>query len=430
MPFPEGFLWGAAASGMQIEGQNTNSDWWHAEHADQGFFVRHRSGDAIDSYHRYREDIALVADLGLDTYRFSLEWPRIEPAEGEFSRAELLHYRRMFEACEEHGVTPFVAINHMTLPKWIYDRGSWTWDGIPEAFERFCAFVAPVLAPHLRWVITLNELNLTMNMGYRMGSFPLDPAVVRGGEAAALEATEMLDRAHRLGYDVLKQSAPDAMVGATMAVGPIRTTPETEDLRAIADEVWNGTCYETASAGDFLGVQSYTFLRLGPDSREMLETRSELDDVDPDESETRTGMWMAALTDYEPGQERMDWPPGGMGMAYDPSSLGEAVRLAHDRTGGMPLVVTENGFGVDDDARRCAGIPRSLRGLEACIDDGIDVRGYIHWSLFDNWEWNLGWDVHLGLVEVDRETFERRPKDSAFLLGSIARSNGVVETAA
>ncbi len=155
---PDGFLWGAATAAHQIEGGNTNCDMWMTEHMGLPH-IKEPSGDACDSYHRYREDIRLLAEAGLTTYRFSIEWARIEPAEGEFSRAQLLHYRDMIEACHEYGVTPVVTLHHFTTPRWFAESGAWYRPDVADLFARYVDYVCPILED-VEWVVTINEPNM------------------------------------------------------------------------------------------------------------------------------------------------------------------------------------------------------------------------------------------------------------------------------
>ncbi len=157
--FPKDFLWGAATAAHQIEGNNVNSDWWVREHT-EGSGIAEPSGDACDSYHRYREDMALLADAGLDTYRFSLEWSRIEPEPGFVSRAEIDHYRRMVEACHEFGLTPMVTLLHFTVPRWMADQGGWRHPDAVDLFARYTEIALPIVADGVEWVCTINEPNI------------------------------------------------------------------------------------------------------------------------------------------------------------------------------------------------------------------------------------------------------------------------------
>jgi len=166
--FPSGFTWGVATAAHQIEGGNVNNDWWAWEH-DPTSGTLEPSGDACDSFHRWREDVQLVADMGLGAYRFSLEWSRIEPAEGEFSTAALEHYRRMCAACHGHGIVPVVTFHHFTTPRWLTDRGGWEAPDAPECFARFVARATAYLGDLIGWACAINEPNVVAVMGYFQG---------------------------------------------------------------------------------------------------------------------------------------------------------------------------------------------------------------------------------------------------------------------
>jgi len=185
--FPEGFLWGAATAAHQVEGNNINSESWVLEHL-PGTIYAEPSGDACDHYHRYRGDIALLAELGFNAYRFSIEWARIEPEEGEFSRAELDHYRRMLATCHEHGIRPVVTYHHFTSPRWLMRSGGWLDAKTPERFARFCERATDHLGDLIAAASTMNEPNLPVLLSRIL---PFD---VREGEwwttaAAAFDVT-------------------------------------------------------------------------------------------------------------------------------------------------------------------------------------------------------------------------------------------------
>lgn len=413
--FPEGFLWGAATAGHQIEGNNTLSDHWPMEHAPNSPFVE-PSGDACDSYHRFAEDIALLAQAGLNTYRFSVEWSRVEPEPGVFSRAELDHYLRMVESCRAAGVTPVITLSHFTVPIWFARGGTWYGPDAPESFARYCETVAAHMGDALRWYCTLNEPNLgaMMTLG---GSVPMaaleqmgaverpdpeavrafaarigaDPRAVRFGHLISTpEGIAGITRAHRLGREAVKRANPAAKVGWTLAIPDVQSIEGGEELAAALRDKGVEEFLRVSREDDFVGVQTYTREVLGPGGR-----------VPPPE----------------------DAPVFQTGWEVYPPALGNAVRLAA-RVAGVPVLVTENGMATSDDVQRIGYTAGALRGLRDCVEDGIDVLGYLHWSLLDNFEWHSGYAMTFGLVAVDRTTFERTPKPSLGWLGAVARDNG------
>ncbi len=382
--FPDGFVWGTATAAHQIEGGNVNNDWWAFEHDPTSGCVD-VSGDACDSYHRYTEDIALVASLGLGAYRFSLEWSRIEPEEGEFSRVALDHYRSMLETCHEHGITPVVTFHHFTHPRWLASAGAWEAIRAPDRFARFCERSVSHLGDLIGMAATLNEPNVVATMGWRHGIFP--PRVrdrVRRGTV-----NEALIAAHRKGVEALRSGPGDFPVGLTVSMTDYQLLPGGEEwlerIRRPTEDVF----LEATEGDDFIGVQTYTRSRIGP---------------------------QGALG----GADGV--PTTQMGYEVWPEALEATVRRAADVT-GLPVFVTENGIGTADDGQRVDYVRRALAGVASCLDSGIDVRGYFYWSLLDNFEWVLGYGPTFGMVAVDRSTFARRPKPSAAWFGDLARSN-------
>ena len=390
MSFPDGFLWGTATSAHQVEGGNVYNDSWLAEHL-PGSHYGEPSGDACDHYHRYESDIALIAGLGLGAYRFSLEWSRIEPEDGEFSRAALDHYRRMLDACHEHGLTPFLTFHHFTSPRWIAAAGGWEERRTAERFARFCERAMRHLGDLVPYACTLNEPNLGGLLHGVLGiPAPRPGHPVLFQNAWSPHAIEVMRAAHGLALEAIKGVRAETSVGLTVALTAWDAMPGGEAamarLRRIAEDAFLDDL-----EGDFIGVQNYTGMRVGPDGP-----------AEPAATAERTQM----------------------GYVFQPRALGQVIRRAVEMT-GLPVFVTENGVATHDDERRVQFICRALASLESCLVDGLDVRGYFYWSLLDNFEWVFGYRPTFGLVAVDRATQERTVKPSAGRLGEIARANGL-----
>ncbi len=384
--FPEGFRWGTATAAHQIEGGNTNNDWWRWEHT-PGSGVAEPSGDACDSWHRWPEDLDLVAGMGLDHYRFSLEWSRIEPAPGEWSTASMDHYRRVCDALRERSIEPVVTFHHFTNPAWLSDQDGWDKGSAVDHFAEFCHRAATALADSAGRVCTLNEPNIVATMGYLLGMFP--PGRVDAG--AAERVTANLVTAHRRAVDAIRAAAPGLPVGLTLSMTDYQPAEGGEQRSAEMRERHEDVFLHATEGDDFLGVQTYTRMVIGPDG------------------------WLGP----QPGV-----PVLPMGYEYWPAALEACIRRAWDVTGGrVPLWVTENGIGTDDDGQRIEFVASSLEGVLRALADGVRVDGYTYWSLMDNFEWAFGYRPRFGLVEVDRVGFRRIPKRSALWLSEVAKSN-------
>jgi beta-glucosidase len=388
--FPAGFQWGTATAAHQIEGGNWNNDWWQWEHA-AGTPCAEPSGDACDSWHRWPEDVALCAEMGLDSYRFSIEWSRIEPEDDVWSTAAVDHYRRECEACLEAGVDPVVTFHHFTTPRWLSARGGWLDPTSADRFADFCARAAHALGDVISRACTINEPNAVSGSGYLTGTFP--PGVSDQHQFARVN--EVLADAHRKAVSAIRSAAPDVPVGLALSMidyQPVDGGQATAAwIRANTEDVF----LDATSGDDFLGLQTYNRFRVGP----------------------------SGLLGPEDGVDVLP-----LGYEYWPDALGATIRRAWEYTGGrLPILVTENGIGTNDDEQRVRYVRTALERVLDCLADGIDVIGYTYWSLLDNFEWTFGYGPRFGLAEVDRaEPFTRRLKPSARWYADVVRANALI----
>jgi len=387
-PFPDGFVWGTATAAHQVEGGNWNNDWWAWEHAADTPCVE-PSGDACDHWHHWPDDVRLLADLGFGAYRFSVEWSRIEPEDSEWSRASLDHYRRVCDTCRELGVAPVVTLHHFTTPRWVAARGGWSEPATADLFVRFAERTAAHLGDAMAWACTVNEPNWVVTNGWFTGVWPPGR---KGDREGCTSATATLLDAHRRSVDAIRAAAPGVPVGLTLSMTDVQAAEGGEGRRDRILGYMEDPWLEAAKADDFLGVQVYTRFVVGPDG------------ILPFPEGARTTL---------------------MGYEFWPDALEACLRRAWAFTGGLPMLVTENGIGTQDDAERVEYVERALAGVLACLADGLDVRGYLYWSLLDNFEWIFGYRPTFGLVAVDRETQVRAPKPSARWLGQVARANAL-----
>ncbi len=414
------FLIGAATAAHQVEGNNTCSDFWVMENLKHSDYAE-PSGTAVDHYNRYPEDIKRLSDAGLNAYRFSIEWARIEPEEGRFDEREIAHYRDMLRCCREYGVTPIVTLHHFSSPAWLIRKGGWKKEYVVGAFARYVRYVAMQLGQELGCVCTINEAN----MGYQLQKVMADMrnssrkegdvqvgveldmkkillSMIEQGIAfrcsplrvnaylrpRSEEQEKIVMRAHQAAKQALKFVNPEIKVGLTLSLFDYQPT---EDGREIAAQLWHedfGMYLPYIRDDDFLGVQNY--------SRKIV-----------DKNGAR--------------QPAPDAPLTQMGYEDYPASIGNVLRKVAKEFPGE-LIVTENGLATADDKLRCEFIREAFAGVQAARADGVPVSGYLYWSLLDNFEWQAGYSKTFGLIAVDRNTQTRTPKESLRVLGELART--------
>ncbi len=381
LSFPKQFLWGAATAAHQVEGNNINTDWWVKEHR-LNTNVAEPSGDAADSFHRYKEDIHLLADLGFSAYRFSVEWARIEPAQGCFSQAGLLHYKKMIEEVISCGMTPVVTLHHFTNPLWFAAMGGWCRSDAPEIFSKYVKKVCSILGD-VPFVCTINEPNM-MALTSVDTSENQDTA---WGPVPNSYITENLIKAHHLACDIIHErtNAEAGWSVANQVYTPMEgCEKETDAFRYPREDIF----LEAAKNDDFIGVQAYLRTFIG---------KNGIVPVAEDAEKTLTG-----------------WE-------YFPAALGCAVRHTASLLPDTPVLVTENGIATADDARRIDYTFGALEGLHEAMKSGIKVIGYIHWSALDNYEWG-SFKPTFGLISWDKQTFKRTVKPSGKWLGNVAKT--------
>ena len=396
--FPQGFLWGTATAGHQNEGNNTTSDTWFLENVTPTIF-REPSGPACRSWDLWPADLDLVQGMGLNAFRFSIEWARIEPEQGLINEEALAHYGQVIQGCLERGLAPVVTFCHFTAPHWFAARGGWLHEEAADDFAAYCTLITERWGEHFAAAVTLNEpnLELLLTIGGKLPQEALEAkgAMLRAAAEAAgtaiyrtsnvIEDGEMeafqtaFTKAHKAARAAIKAVRPDLLVGVSIAMADEVALPGGEANRDARRAAVYDHWLEVAKDDDFIGVQNYERILHGPDG-----------EVD------------AAA----------DLPRNGMGTAVDAASLAGAVRYAHEKS-GLPVLVTEHGIATGDDTLREQFIPAALEELAKEVGRGTPVLGYLHWTLLDNFEWIFGYGMQLGLHEVNRETFERTPKPSA-----------------
>lgn len=380
--FPDGFLWGASTASYQVEGGIENTDW--AEAAREGKVPP--AGRAADFYNRFESDFDIAASLGMNAQRFSIEWARIEPEEGKFDMKEVEHYRAVLRALRARGLTPMVNVWHFTLPLWFSKRGGFLQKGAPEIFARYCRFVIEQLGSEAELWITQNEPMVYAGGGFIKGAWP----PFEKNPLHFLRVVSALVAAHRKAYTAMKSVRSDIKIGIAKhnIFFDSNANPYNRLRCVIADWFWNHRFFQhIAGYQDFIGLNHYHHRKFG-------ETKREHDEV-------------AVRSD-------MDWETHPMSLYY---CLRDLKRY------NLPIYVSEHGLADAADSRRPAFIKNAARAVLCALDEGVPVKGYLHWSLLDNYEWAFGFEKRFGLVEVNYETLERTVRPSAYVYKRIIEEN-------
>ncbi|RJR23083.1 MAG: glycosyl hydrolase family protein [Nitrospiraceae bacterium] len=394
------FLWGVATSAFQLEG-SSHADWSSWEE------ILNTKPEVTNHYELYREDLALLKKLGVNAYRFSIEWSRIQPRENIWDEKAVEHYQEIIDILRRDGIEPMVTLHHFTHPLWFSRKYPWHEDG---SVEKFLAYVEKALSilSGVRYWITFNEPYVLVLAGYFEGCTPPGIKSVPLG----IRALTNILKAHGAAYDMIHARYPDARVSVAhnmAALAPWKKwNPLDRLLARIAKYFYNHSLLDAFLTGrlrlnlpfhkeqeiavpiqgklDFLGVNYYTriHMRFNPLKKKGVEMRHL--DIDGH-----------GLTD--------------MGWEIHPRGLEKVLRYASRL--GVPLIITENGIATRDSQEKIRFMKKHIDVVEHCLRQGMDIRGYFYWSLIDNYEWLQGLDARFGLYKVDFDTLKRTPTNAA-----------------
>jgi len=400
--FPVGFLWGAATSSHQVEGDNTRNDWHDWERAGR-IHDGTTSGRAAEWWNgRAEEDLRRAADLGHNAHRLSLEWSRLEPEEGRFDDAAFDRYAQILGAARGLGIRAMVTVNHFTLPRWAAARGGWLHGELPRRFARYAAECTRRLSDRVELWATLNEPAVLAIQAYAGRQWP--PG--KGSLVAFGRALGNMMRAHGRAHRAMHEAASGVRVGIVVNMPYFEAhRPEAsvdQWAAAAQDFAFNESTLRALRRRrrfDWVGLNYYGRYRVK---------------FDPRAAGTAFGRH---VQDDNTRTEHTDW-----GEPHPAGLTSQLLRLAEL---GVPVYVTENGIYDNVDAVRPRFLVEHVRAVHEALDRGADVRGYFFWSLVDNFEWAEGWSTHFGLLALDRETQERTPRPSAQVYARICRANGV-----
>ena len=400
--FPKDFLWGAATASYQVEGWNENTDW--AKAAKEGRVPP--AGRLADHYHRYEEDFDIAKKLGHNAHRFSIEWARIEPEEGTFDVKEIEHYKEVLKALKKRGITPLVTLWHFTLPLWFSESGGFERKDAPEIFARYCAYVVKELGDLCDHFSTMNEPNVFGSNGYLRGSWPPFKrfsatdlvSITNSGRTYESKAEKgirpfftylfvmkNLARAHNVAYDAIKKVSPHVEVSVVKHVIYFHANwnPINKIKAWVANYTWTHIFMRrTYKKCDSIGLNYYFHKKFG---------------------DTQT---------YE--KTDMDWD------IYPQGIFGSLKLLWKYK---KPVFVSEAGLADEKDKYRAQYITDQINAIAKALEEGVDVRGHMYWSLIDNYEWALGTEKKFGLVEIDYNTLERKIRPSAWVYKELIEKN-------
>ncbi|MFH1189241.1 MAG: glycoside hydrolase family 1 protein [Candidatus Omnitrophota bacterium] len=415
--FPKDFLWGAGTSSHQVEGNNTNNDWWRWE---ERMPPEMRSGLACDEWNRFEEDFKLAQTLGLTAHRFSVEWSRVETSPGQFDESALEQYRKMILSLRSKGMEPIVTLNHFTIPLWLADEGGWLSEKSPELFAQYVRKTTEALGCDVHYWITINEPAAYTYKSYMIGQWP-------PGEKSAEKAFKVIQnlaKAHVLAYVNIKEVYAQKgwktpMVGIAQQVfifAPCSSHSLWDRISArLRDQVINHLVVQALIRGkgkvvgifsmtlprartlDFIGINYYT--------REYVHSR---------------GFRLSDMLAGECVLENPSARKNSLGWEIYPQGLYTFIKAFSKYK--LPILISENGICTNDDTERSEFIIDHLKAVARAMKEGAPVIGYLYWSLMDNYEWADGFSPRFGLIEVNYTTQARTIRPSARKFEEIIRS--------
>lgn len=406
--YPHDFLWGASTASHQVEG-NTHNQWsvWEeanaerlAQTAEQRLNwlpswdkfkdraqdpANYISGQAVDHYNRYKEDFDILQKLGMNAFRFGIEWSRVEPEEGQWDDDAIEHYRTYIMELKSRGIEPVLTLWHWTMPVWFTAKGGFENKQNIAYFTRYVQKMAEEFAPELRYAITLNEPNVYIGFSYGTGEWPPQ----RKDPTLAYRVYQNLALAHIAAYDVLKAENPHLQVGIAAQLSNAKPT----------------------NPKNILNVLSVKIRRYAMNSWFLNRIKRHQDFIG-------LNYYFTEYCDWRWQIKNPKEPVSDLGWYMEPQSIHELLEATH-KTYGKPMLITENGLADADDKQRAWWIKETIKGLDTAQQNGVELIGYLHWSLLDNFEWAYGWWPEFGLVHVDRATMKRTIRPSAKVFANI-----------
>ena len=401
LQFPKGFLWGVATSAYQVEGNNSNTDWWDWE---QKGIIKEKSGKACDYYGRFKTDHNFLTELGCNTFRLSIEWSRIEPKEGTFSEKEIAHYREVLQDLKNRNIKTQVTLWWWVSPLWFSQKYGFHNKKSVELFARYAQKIVDELGDLIDMYQVFNEPMVPLGQGYLAGVFP--PGYKN--PIKFFRALNGIANSYKESYRIIKEKYPNVQVGASYLynwyesdglgffISIINCVSKWFRVDLLDKKIKNHL--------DFVGIQYYRLGKITFDRKNIrMDSKSQI---------------YLGFTIEENEKNLMKW------ISY-PEGIYKVLLEAKKRH-NLPIYITENGVPTDiglDDEERIIFIKEHLKFVHKAIEDGVDVCGYNHWSLMDNFEWLYGYKPRFGLIEIDYKTLERKPRKSFYEYAKICKNN-------
>ncbi len=402
--FPQGFFWGASTAAHQVEGANIHNDWWQAE---ERRCVKEASGAACKHYELYAQDFDIARQLNHNCHRFSIEWSRIEPQEGNFSLEAIQHYRQVIADLKSKGLEPVVTLHHFTNPAWFSQKGGWAKFNLNKYFLRFVERIVGELAQDVRFWVTINEPLVYSSHAYFLGAWPPQERSLFKTVKVTLNLAKTHIKAYRIIHRIYRQqslSRPMVSIAANLQAFEICRPNFRNKLAAyLRNKLYNFYFIEKVlrkKTLDYIGVNYY--------SRNLIDVKS----------------WkLADLLAQTCQDNHFPLPKNSLGWDIYPQGLYKL--LLKLKQYGLAVLITENGICTDNDDLRWDYIRQHLEQLHRALAEGVEIRGYIYWSLIDNFEWDKGFAPCFGLVGVDYRNFKRTVRESAIKLAAVIKNNGI-----
>ena len=379
LKFPKNFLWGSSTSAYQVEGGIKNCDWSKV----------YPAGRACDHYNRYEEDFDLAKKLNQNAHRFSIEWSRVEPKQGKFDRKEIEHYRKVLLALKKRNIKSVVTLWHWTNPVWFVEMGGWTNKKAIDCFEHYTKIIVKEFGHLIDFWVTLNEPMVYIGKGYVNGNFP----PFQRNIFKAKKVFNNLVKAHQKSYAIIHSQYPKARVSITKITNyfePARKwCPLDIFIARLLHYFWNDYFLEKIKNEiDYIGLDYYHHNR---------------------------------MTFYPPFVKNLNEKVGDNGWEIYPKGIYYVLKYLSKFQ--KPIYILENGLADSKDKFRKQFIKDHLFWIYKTIQEGVDVKGYLHWTLLDNFEWDKGFKSKFGLVEIESKTMERKPRPSAYYYAQICKEN-------